>query len=59
MTFNCRHCKSPLTNQIIDLGNQPPSNSYLNKDQILMPEITYPLKVFLCSNVGLLKFLNL
>ncbi len=53
MTFNCRHCKSPLTNQIIDLGNQPPSNSYLNKDQILMPEITYPLKVFLCSKCWL------
>ncbi len=53
MTFKCRHCNSPLTNQILDLGNHPPSNSYLNEDQILMPEITYPLKVFLCSKCWL------
>ncbi len=53
MTFNCRHCNSPLTNQILDLGNHPPSNSYLNEEQILMPEITYPLKVFLCSKCWL------
>ncbi len=53
MTFFCRHCNSELTNKVLDLGNHPPSNAYLNKEQILMPEITYPLKVFLCSKCWL------
>ena len=53
MTFFCRHCNSKLTNKVLDLGNHPPSNAYLNKEQILMPEITYPLKVFVCSKCWL------
>ncbi len=53
MAFFCRHCNSKLTNEVLDLGNHPPSNAYLNKEQILMPEITYPLKVFLCSKCWL------
>ena len=32
MKNNCRHCKEILTKDIIDLGNQPPSNNYLLSD---------------------------
>lgn len=34
---------------MIDLGHQPPSNAYLTAEQLLGPEITYPLKVYVCS----------
>ncbi len=53
MEFICRHCKTSLKNKILDLGNHPPSNAYLKKEEIFLPEITYPLKVFLCSNCWL------
>ena len=29
--MNCRHCGNKLKNLVIDLGSQPPSNSYLSE----------------------------
>ena len=29
MSHHCRHCGSPLSQEVIDLGHQPPSNAYL------------------------------
>lgn len=46
---HCRHCRSPLEHTVIDLGHQPPSNAYLTAELLLGPEITYPLKVYVCS----------
>ncbi len=40
----CRHCGSPLGHTVIDLGHQPPSNAYLQPEQLALPEITYPLQ---------------
>jgi cyclopropane fatty-acyl-phospholipid synthase-like methyltransferase len=42
-------------NEILDLGNHPPSNSYLTKSQLYLPEITYPLKLFVCSECWLVQ----
>lgn len=55
MNYTCRHCNTPLNQEIIDLGNQPPSNAYIGKDQILQPEITYPLKVYICTKCWLVQ----
>ena len=55
MTHYCRHCGSPLHHEVIDLGHQPPSNAYLTKEQLALPEITYPLKVYLCSSCWLMQ----
>lgn len=55
MTCSCRHCGSPLSDEVIDLGHHPPSNAYLTTDQLVLPEITYPLKVFVCTNCWLLQ----
>ena len=49
MNLKCRHCDSSLNHEIIDLGHQPPSNAYLTKNDLSKPEITYPLKVFVCE----------
>jgi len=53
--LRCRHCGSPLHHEVIDLGHQPPSNAYLSADQLGRPEITYPLKVFLCTSCWLMQ----
>ena len=49
MSHSCRHCGSPLDYTVIDLGHQPPSNAYLTKNQLMEPEITYPLQVYVCT----------
>jgi SAM-dependent methyltransferase len=44
-----------LQEQVIDLGHQPPSNAYLSADQLLQPELTYPLKVYVCTSCWLVQ----
>jgi SAM-dependent methyltransferase len=55
MSHSCRHCGSPLSHEVIDLGHQPPSNAYLKPEQLALPEITYPLKVFVCTSCWLVQ----
>lgn len=55
MTHTCRHCGSPLEHTVIDLGHQPPSNAYLTAEQLLRPEINYPLQVHVCTNCWLVQ----
>jgi SAM-dependent methyltransferase len=51
----CRVSGSPLIHSVIDLGHQPPSNAYLKPEQLNLPEITYPLKVFVCTDSWLVQ----
>jgi SAM-dependent methyltransferase len=53
--LRCRHCGSLLHQEVIDLGHQPPSNAYLSADQLGQPEITYPLKVYICTSCWLVQ----
>ena len=39
----------------MDFGSQPPSNSYLSQERLDEPEITYPLRVYLCGGCGLVQ----
>ena len=55
MTYYCRHCGTPLEHEVIDLGHQPPSNAYLLPEQLALPEVTYPLKVFACTSCWLVQ----
>lgn len=48
----CRLCKSDNLKKFLDLGKQPPSDAFLTKSQLSDPEMTYPLRVFLCVNCG-------
>jgi len=52
---HCRHCRSPLEHTVIDLGHQPPSNAYLRPEQLALPEISYPLQVFVCTGCWLVQ----
>ena len=51
----CRHCGTPLSQEVINLGHQPPSNAYLQPEQLALSELTYPLRVFVCSNCWLMQ----
>ena len=53
--MNCRFCKNILTYEFADLVNSPPSNSYLRAEQLLEPEVFYPLRVFVCEKCFLVQ----
>lgn len=55
MSHFCRHCTSQLHHTAIDLGHQPPSNAYLTAEQLVLPEITYPLLVYVCTSCWLMQ----
>ncbi|MCK5343205.1 MAG: methyltransferase domain-containing protein, partial [Candidatus Heimdallarchaeota archaeon] len=55
MNKYCRFCQTPLTHTFVDLGMSPPSNSYLNKQQLQSMEYFYPLHVYVCSNCFLVQ----
>jgi SAM-dependent methyltransferase len=52
---HCRHCEAPLRHHFIDLGHQPPSNAYLAEEALDAPEITLPLRVYVCTNCWLVQ----
>ena len=53
--MKCRHCKTELELEFLNLGNAPPSNAYLNKEDLRKPEITYPLRILTCTNCWLVQ----
>jgi 2-polyprenyl-3-methyl-5-hydroxy-6-metoxy-1,4-benzoquinol methylase len=53
--MNCRFCQAPLTHVFIDLGNSPPSNSFLKTEELNEPEVFYPLKVYTCDKCFLVQ----
>ena len=53
--MKCRHCKNNLNIKFLDLANAPPSNSYLKKEDLKKPEITYPLRIMVCKNCWLVQ----
>jgi len=53
--MNCRHCGNTLQHQFIDLGAAPPSNAYLNQEDLAKPELYYPLKLFVCEYCWLVQ----
>ena len=53
--MNCRFCQEPLTHVFIDLGNSPPSNSFLKTEDLNEPEVFFPLKVFTCDKCFLVQ----
>lgn len=51
--MNCRHCGSSINLQLVDLGSAPPSNSYLTREMLHLPEIWLPLRVMVCEQCWL------
>src|SRR5687767_12841766 len=53
--MRCRFCQTELKHVFIDLVSSPPSNSFLSEDELNMPEIFYPLKVYTCHSCFLVQ----
>ena len=53
--MKCRFCKNTLTNEFVDLGFSPPSNSFLKLSQLNEPETFYPLKIMVCEKCFLVQ----
>jgi len=53
--MNCRHCQTPLRHVFLDLGFAPPSNAYLAEDDLRRPEVSYPLKLYVCDHCWLVQ----
>ncbi|MGP0041322.1 MAG: methyltransferase domain-containing protein [Rhodomicrobium sp.] len=53
--LTCRHCGTALHRVFVDLGHQPPSNAYLPEDRLGAPEVTYPLKAYVCEECWLVQ----
>lgn len=53
--MKCRHCNSTLDLKFLDLGFQPPSNSYLKKSDLNRAEVTYPLRLNVCRSCWLVQ----
>jgi SAM-dependent methyltransferase len=51
----CRFDRLPLTNEFVDLGFSPPSNSFLKAEQLNEPEVYYPLKLFVSERTFLVQ----
>ena len=56
--IQCRNCDSHLQHVFLDLGYAPPSNSYLEKDNLTEPELYFPLKLFVCDKCWLVQTQN-
>lgn len=50
---NCRFCNTPLKSVLVDLGSQPPSNSYLKMADA--NETVYPLRAMVCDACHLVQ----
>lgn len=51
----CRHCATPLTHTLVDLGLSPLSNSYVPLAQSKIQDRQYPLHARVCSNCLLVQ----
>ena len=53
--MKCRHCGMPVEHTFVDLGFAPPSNAYLQADDLCQPEVHYPLRVKVCHQCWLVQ----
>jgi len=51
----CRACGAKLTRSFVDLGMQPPSNSFVPTDRADEPEVSYTLHAFVCDSCYLVQ----
>jgi 2-polyprenyl-3-methyl-5-hydroxy-6-metoxy-1,4-benzoquinol methylase len=54
----CRLCPSSSFELVLDLGKQPPSNSFLTKNQLKYSEKKFPLRLYICKKCYHLQLLD-
>lgn len=53
--MKCRHCAAELELRFADLGSSPPSNAYLKREQLNLPEVYIPLRTMVCRECWLVQ----
>ena len=53
--LTCRLCGEPLESTFVDLGSQPPCETYLSPEQMKEKGPAYPLHIFFCKNCFLVQ----
>lgn len=53
--MRCRHCSALVGLTMLDLGHAPPSNAFLDHQQLRDPETWYPLRVLVCETCWLVQ----
>jgi len=51
----CRICKNKKLKKILNLGEMPLANAFLDENKLSQKEISYPLRVVWCESCGLLQ----
>lgn len=55
----CRICGHRDLKKILDLGQMPPANAFLNSQKDFIAEKKFPLEVYFCSNCSLVQLLDI
>jgi len=57
MTRNtqCRACRGTAFTRILSLGAQPPANAFLRAEELVRPELAFPLDVYFCADCSLVQ----
>jgi SAM-dependent methyltransferase len=55
----CRICSSTNLNMILDLGEQPPANSFVDQNELNSPKSKFPLRLFWCTDCYLVQLLDI
>ncbi|HUR22030.1 MAG TPA: class I SAM-dependent methyltransferase [Vicinamibacterales bacterium] len=55
---NCRACRSGRLYMFLSLGDQPPANAFLSRDQLALAEARWPLDPQVCLDCGLIQIPN-
>jgi len=53
--MKCRFCQTTLRDVFLDLGSAPPSNAFLNADDLTAPETYFPLRLYTCPECRLVQ----
>lgn len=53
--MKCRHCKTDLKYEFLNLGFAPPSNAYLMESDLDKPEKYFPLRIKVCHKCWLVQ----
>jgi hypothetical protein len=55
MKKSCSICGNQNLDLVLTLGHQPPSDAFLTKEQLELPEVSYPLDLYYCSSCTLVQ----
>ena len=54
----CRLCSDKRFRLVLDLGKQPPSNSFLTREKLTNKEKKFPLRLYICKKCFHLQLLD-